>query len=96
MGRLGRRGRLGGDGPAAIHLTPEALEDGPIALVRDGDPVRLDAEAGTLSLLVPEDELQQRRPARLESDRSEWGTGRELFSAHRRAVAGAEAGASIF
>jgi len=43
------------------HVGPEAAEGGPIALIRDGDRVRIDAAAGTIDLLVAEDELATRR-----------------------------------
>jgi dihydroxy-acid dehydratase len=43
------------------HVGPEAAEGGPIALVRDGDRIRIDAEAGTIDLLVAEDVLAERR-----------------------------------
>ncbi len=43
------------------HVAPEAVDGGPIAFVRDGDPVRLDMEARTLDVLVDEDTLAQRR-----------------------------------
>lgn len=43
------------------HVAPEAVDAGPIAFVRDGDPIRLDVAAGTLDLLVDADELARRR-----------------------------------
>ncbi|MGY1608518.1 MULTISPECIES: dihydroxy-acid dehydratase [unclassified Geodermatophilus] len=43
------------------HVAPEATEGGPIALVRDGDPVRLDLTTRTLDLLVDDAELTRRR-----------------------------------
>ena len=43
------------------HVGPEAAEGGPIALVEDGDTIRIDAEAGTIDLDVPEDVLAARR-----------------------------------
>ncbi|TAL20907.1 MAG: dihydroxy-acid dehydratase [Frankiales bacterium] len=43
------------------HVAPEATDGGPIALVQDGDPIRLDLEASTLDLLVDEAELDRRR-----------------------------------
>jgi dihydroxy-acid dehydratase len=43
------------------HVGPEAAEGGPIALVEDGDTVRIDAEAGTIDLDVAEDVLAERR-----------------------------------
>jgi phosphogluconate dehydratase len=82
--------------PAAIHMTPEALADGPIGKVRDGDMIRLDAERGELSALVPTDEWNERRHARRRCSDSEHGTGRELFSFMRKAVNEAESGASVF
>jgi dihydroxy-acid dehydratase len=45
------------------HVGPEAADGGPIALVRDGDLIRIDAEAGTIDLDVPADELERRRAA---------------------------------
>ena len=45
----GRMSGASGKVPAAIHLSPEALAGGPIAKVRDGDVIRLDALAGTLA-----------------------------------------------
>ncbi|MBV9485954.1 MAG: dihydroxy-acid dehydratase [Frankiaceae bacterium] len=43
------------------HVAPEATDGGPIAFVRDGDPIRLDVEARTLDLLVDPTELEQRK-----------------------------------
>ena len=43
------------------HVAPEAVDGGPIALVRDGDRIRLDMDARTLDVLVSEDDLDQRR-----------------------------------
>ncbi|MDQ1641725.1 MAG: dihydroxy-acid dehydratase, partial [Actinomycetota bacterium] len=43
------------------HVAPEAVDGGPIALVRDGDPIRLDVDAATLDLLVDDEELARRR-----------------------------------
>ncbi len=45
------------------HVGPEAAEGGPIALVEDGDTIRIDAEAGTIDLLVDADVLEARRAA---------------------------------
>ncbi|HTQ23041.1 dihydroxy-acid dehydratase [Mycobacterium sp.] len=55
-------GRMSGTegGPTALHVTPEAAVGGPIGLVRDGDEIVLDAIAGTLDLLVDEEELARR------------------------------------
>jgi dihydroxy-acid dehydratase len=43
------------------HIAPEAVDGGPIAFVQDGDRIRLDVAAGTLDLLVDEEELARRR-----------------------------------
>jgi dihydroxy-acid dehydratase len=45
------------------HVGPEAAEGGPIAMVEDGDTIRIDAEAGTIDLLVDADVLEARRAA---------------------------------
>jgi len=50
-------------GPCIGHVTPEAAEGGPIALVEDGDLIDIDVPAGRLDLLVPEEELARRRAA---------------------------------
>jgi phosphogluconate dehydratase len=92
----GRMSGASGKVPAAIHLTPEALSGGAIARIRDGDLIRLDADAGALRCLVPEAEWAQREPAIRESRDAEYGTGRELFAFMRRAVSAAESGASVF
>ncbi|MEO3969267.1 dihydroxy-acid dehydratase, partial [Mycolicibacterium smegmatis] len=57
----GRMSGASGKVPAAIHITPEALNGGPLARVRDGDIVVLDAEAGTLQVRVPEAEWNVRQ-----------------------------------
>ena len=45
------------------HVGPEAAEGGPIAMVEDGDTIRIDAEAGTIDLLVEANVLEARRAA---------------------------------
>jgi dihydroxy-acid dehydratase len=58
-------GRFSGatKGPAVGHVSPEAADGGPIALVHEGDPVTVDIDAGVLSLGVPAEELERRRAA---------------------------------
>src|SRR3712207_4551068 len=93
------RSRLSGASgkvPAAIHVTPEALDGGGIARVRDGDTVRVDAPAGRLEVLVERAEWEARVPADADLSASHAGVGRELFSAFRASVGGAETGAAIF
>ncbi|GAA1016605.1 phosphogluconate dehydratase [Acrocarpospora pleiomorpha] len=90
----GRMSGASGKVPAAIHLSPEAADGGALALLRDGDPIRLDSVAGTLDVLT---DLSGRTPAGFPPPADKWvGTGRELFAAFRRTVGPAERGASIF
>jgi len=85
----GRMSGASGKVPAAIHVTPEAAAGGPLAKVRDGDMIRLDAEAGVLEI---EAELAGRPLA--PPPRAGDGYGRELFDLFRRAVGPSDAGAS--
>lgn len=77
-------------------MTPEALDGGPLARLREGDVVRLDANAGTLTALVDEAEWAEREAATITRDSYHHGLGRELFSGMRSLVGGAEEGASSF
>ncbi|HEX8839034.1 MAG TPA: phosphogluconate dehydratase [Sphingomicrobium sp.] len=86
----GRMSGASGKVPAAIHVSPEALPDGPLARVRDGDLIRLDARNGTLEAVGVD--LSTRPPAN--SPPPPVGTGRELFAMMRLHVNEAEAGAS--
>lgn len=88
----GRMSGASGKVPAAIHLSPEALADGPIARLRDGDVVRLDAEAGVLDALVDAAEWAARTPAAAPPPAV--GTGRELFALMRQGCSTAEEGGS--
>ncbi|HWP13962.1 MAG TPA: phosphogluconate dehydratase [Ramlibacter sp.] len=92
----GRMSGASGKVPAAIHVSPEAAAGGPLARLRDGDVVRLDADAGTLQALVPEQEWAARETAAMPeglSTANGIGVGRELFSAFRRNALLAEEGA---
>jgi phosphogluconate dehydratase len=92
----GRMSGASGKVPAAIHVSPEAAAGGPLAKLRDGDIVRLDATAGTLQALVPEDEWAQRHNAQMPEGlkaANAAGVGRELFTAFRRNALLAEEGA---
>jgi phosphogluconate dehydratase len=93
----GRMSGASGKTPAAIHVSPEALAGGPLAHVRDGDIIRLDADAGVLTT-VGVGSLTARPAAgrsRVHAEGSGWGYGRELFSAFRHLVSTAEEGASV-
>jgi phosphogluconate dehydratase len=89
----GRMSGASGKVAAAIHVTPEAADGGPLAYVRDGVVVRLDAHAGTLEVKVGARELQAR--GRAATPPAGDGYGRELFGWMRRVAGPAEAGASV-
>lgn len=91
----GRMSGASGKIPAAIHVTPEAYDGGPLARVRDGDIVRVDGVAGTLELKVDAAEFAAREPAP-PMHQAEVGCGRELFAFMRAAFSSAEEGASAF
>lgn len=89
----GRMSGASGKVPAAIHLTPEAIDGGLIAKVQDGDLVRVDALTGELSLLVSDAELAARTAAEIDLRHSRYGMGRELFGALRSNLSSPETGA---
>ena len=90
----GRMSGASGKVPAAIHLTPEAVNGGPISLLRDGDVVELDAVQGSLTAHVPAAEWQGRAPAPMPV--ADDTLGRNLFEVFRRTASGAMLGASVF
>ncbi|WP_420245650.1 phosphogluconate dehydratase [Roseiterribacter gracilis] len=92
----GRMSGASGKVPAAIHVTPESAEGGPLARVRDGDVIRLDARAGVLEIKLDAAEFAARPAAQFDPRTSAYGTGRELFEIFRRTTGGAERGASVF
>ncbi|MCW3480772.1 phosphogluconate dehydratase [Neisseriaceae bacterium JH1-16] len=92
----GRMSGASGKVPAAIHVSPEALDGGAIAKVRDGDPLRLDADAGTLEVLVDAAEWDARPLASVDLSANDFGVGRELFAGFRHTADRAEAGAMSF
>lgn len=92
----GRMSGASGKVPAAIHLSPEALAGGPLALVQDGDFINLDCVRGVLQLEVDEEQLSRRSASVPDLRHHSCGTGRELFALFRDKVASAESGASPF
>jgi phosphogluconate dehydratase len=88
----GRMSGASGTVPAAIHISPECLAGGPLARIRDGDIIRLDAHTGTLEAWVAPEELAKRSAGTLPAPSSQ-GSGRELFSNFRAVATDAEAGA---
>ena len=88
----GRMSGASGKVPAAIHVSPEAAAGGPLARLRNGDIVRLDAVAGTLTVLAQD--FDSREPVTADLSANQFGTGRELFDSFRRAVGPSTMGAS--
>jgi phosphogluconate dehydratase len=88
----GRMSGASGKVPSAIHVSPEALDGGPLARLHDGDLVRVDAVKGTLDVLTPG--VLERPNVRPDLVANGYGVGRELFGVFRKYVGAAEAGAS--
>ncbi len=92
----GRMSGASGKVPAAIHVSPEAAADGPLAKLQDGDVIRLDALTGTLQVMVAPTQWDARvastLPAVLKASNAQ-GMGRELFAGMRRNALTAEEGA---
>jgi phosphogluconate dehydratase len=93
----GRMSGASGTVPAAIHVTPECLSGGPLVKVRDGDVVRVDSVAGTLTVNVPDETLSQRTTAAPAAalERNGYGMGRDLFRMFRTNAAAAEEGGGV-
>ncbi len=89
----GRMSGASGKVPAAIHVAPEAACGGPLARLRDGDIIRLDADAGTLTVLATD--FDQRPAVTADLSDNSFGLGRELFGAFRRVVGGADTGGAV-
>ena len=92
----GRMSGASGQVPAAIHVSPEAECGGPIAKLRDGDVLRLDAQAGTLDVLVDAKAWNAREAATADLSANGAGMGRELFAVFRNIAATADAGGGVF
>lgn len=88
----GRMSGASGKVPAAIHVSPEAKLGGPLAKLRDGDVVRVCADSGGLTALVPEAEWNARSDS--VAPASGLGVGRELFALMREHSDPAERGGS--
>ncbi|MFN3312468.1 MAG: phosphogluconate dehydratase [Hyphomonas sp.] len=92
----GRMSGASGKVPSAIHVSPEAARGGPLAKVRDGDIIRLDAEIGRLDIKVDPAEFDARQAVEFRPNRPHMGLGREMFDLMRGAASSSEAGASPF
>jgi phosphogluconate dehydratase len=91
----GRMSGASGKVPAAIHVTPEAKDGGPIAKIEDGDIIRIDAIRGTIEVMVDAEELALRQPAAADLSHNDYGMGRELFSIFRHMAGPADLGGGV-
>jgi phosphogluconate dehydratase len=91
----GRMSGASGKVPAAIHVTPEAADGGPIAKIREGDIIRLDAARGRLHVIGDPREFNARIPVKEDLTGNDSGVGRELFRMFRANAASAEMGAGV-
>ncbi|MEM7632396.1 MAG: dihydroxy-acid dehydratase, partial [Pseudomonadota bacterium] len=90
----GRMSGASGKVPAAIHVSPEALDGGAIGRVVDGDLIRVDGDAGTLAVLT--DGALDRPLATADLSDHQWGVGRDMFHTFRNTVGSADTGATVF
>ena len=91
----GRMSGASGKVPAAIHVTPEALDGGAIGKIRDGDMITLDAETCVLHLDVTDAQLAARPDFKLDITTTR-GLGRELFAQLRSQALPADQGGGMF
>lgn len=89
----GRMSGASGKVPACIHVCPEAAAGGPLARVKDGDLVRVDATAGTLEAVGVD--LSARVPADPDLSANQAGLGREMFEMFRQTAGDAQNGAAV-
>jgi dihydroxy-acid dehydratase len=73
------------------HVAPEAVDEGPIAFVHDGDTIRLDVASGTLDVLVDEDEMERRRSEGVTHPEPKYTRG--VLAKYRKLVGSASRGA---
>lgn len=92
----GRMSGASGKVPSAIHLTPEASNNGIIAKIETGDMIKFDVISGEIKLLVDEEVLEKREIIKPNCQSNMHGFGRELFSSIRASISSAENGATIF
>ncbi len=89
----GRMSGASGKVPAAIHLTPEAIDNGPISKIISGDIIELDPEKGKLNVLIKESVLNKRKA--VFPDRVNHGSGTELFGNLRALISSSQEGATF-
>ncbi|MDB2708197.1 phosphogluconate dehydratase [Amylibacter sp.] len=90
----GRMSGASGKVPAAIHMSPEALDEGPIAYLQNGDIVTVDAINGSIN--VENIKVFDRKVNHPDLRNNSFGVGRELFDIFRNNAGPAKAGASVF
>ena len=90
----GRMSGASGKVPAAIHMSPEALDEGPIAYLQNGDIVTVDAIDGSIN--VENIKVFDRKVNHPDLSNNNFGVGRELFDIFRNNAGTAKAGASVF
>ena len=92
----GRMSGASGKILAAIHVTPEAFDQGLLAKIETGDIIELDADKGLMQLHQSNETLHQRRFAQF-TPAETFNCGQTLFSSARACVSSAEKGAlSLF
>ncbi|SFE19070.1 phosphogluconate dehydratase [Roseivivax sediminis] len=89
----GRMSGASGKVPSAIHVSPEAAKGGPLAKLRDGDRVRVDATNGTIDCL--EADFDARDPVTADLKGNGHGVGREIFEVFRQNVGLSSNGAAV-
>ncbi|MGR3501125.1 phosphogluconate dehydratase [Pseudaestuariivita sp.] len=89
----GRMSGASGKVPSAIHVAPEAAKGGPLAKLRDGDIVRVDAVKGTLDCLA--EDFDAREPISVDLSANTVGIGREMFEMFRQTAGTADTGAGV-
>ncbi len=93
----GRMSGASGKVPAAIHLTPEAVDGGAIAKIQTGDMILVDGIEGILEVRLSAEALADRSIQKQDLSAYQSGCGREMFAALRQQLSGAEQGAcSLF
>lgn len=92
----GRMSGASGKVPAAIQITPECAAGGPLNKILDGDLIQLDANTGTIKVIIDDDEFKKRPNEIVDYSSRNIGMGRELFSGLRTEVSSAEEGACCF
>ncbi len=92
----GRMSGASGKVPSAIHMVPEAVNEGIISKIKTGDIIEFDVKNKKINLLTPNDIINNRVFDDINLSKNRYGSGRELFSNVRANVSSAEEGATIF